>query len=245
MKFSIITSCYNQQRFLKDCIESVLAQTHDDWEHIIVNDCSTDDCASILSNLQHSRMRVILHESRKFCSSSYATALSHITGDIVGVLDSDDILKQNAMSVIIKRYKAHPQIDFIYTQHHWCDASLAKQRTGVSSAPSHGRSLAEMTQVGKHCYSHWRTFRAKMKDKGVLFPEGLQVSVDKNLGFTLEELGRGAFLPKKLYYYRYYKGNMSLLQGGLQKQTTKRLAKQYIQNRKAKGQKAFPIITIK
>lgn len=245
MKFSILSCCYNQSRFIKDCIGSIVAQTYDNWEHIIVNDNSTDESKSILDEITDPRVQIIHNDQRKYCSSSYAIALSRATGDIVGIVDGDDALDKDAMQIILKRYNKNPDIKFIYTQHHWCNASLYSKRTGVSSAPKKGKSLAEMTQAGRHCFSHWRTFRRELADKGVLFPEGLQVSVDKNLGFSLEELGRGAFLPKKLYYYRYYKGNMSLKQGGNQKMTTKRLAKEFLKKRKARNIKVFPIIEIK
>jgi glycosyltransferase involved in cell wall biosynthesis len=198
----------------------------------------------MLDKINDPRIRIVHNDAQKYCSSSYAVALSHATGDIVGILDGDDFLRNDAMKVIIKRYTRHPEIQFIYTQHYWCNANLASQRSGVSSAPKKGKSLAEMTQAGRHCFSHWRTFRREMASKGVLFPEGLQVSVDKNLGFSLEELGKGAFLPKKLYYYRYYKGNMSLVQGGNQKRTTKQLSKKFLKKRKAHNRIAFPIVTI-
>ncbi len=245
MKFSILSCCYNQSKFIKDCISSIAGQTHTDWEHIIVNDCSTDGTEAILDEIHDPRVTVVHNDRRKYCSSSYAVALSHATGDIVGVVDGDDVLKNNAMEIVLNRYKNHPEIHFIYTQHYWCNANLAGKRTGVSSAPKKGKSLATMTQAGRHCFSHWRTFRRSLADKGILFPEGLKVSVDKNLGFSLEELGKGAFLSKKLYYYRYYKGNMSLVLGVDQKRTTTRLAKTFLKKRKEQKLKVFPIVEIK
>lgn len=244
MKFSILSACYNQSKYVKDCIKSVLGQTHDKWEHIIVNDNSTDGTKELLDRIDDPRVTVIHNDDRKYCSSSYAIALSHATGDIVGIVDGDDVLKKNAMEIVAKRYDTHPDIQFIYTQHFWCTGNLQNKRTGVSSAPKKGRSLAAMTQAGRHCFSHWRTFRRSLAKNGVLFPKGLQVSVDKNLGFSLEELGRGAFLPKKLYFYRYYKENMSMVQGKTQKHTTIRLAKEFLQNRKKRKIRVFPIIQI-
>ena len=148
------------------------------------------------------------------------------------------------MSVVAKRYNSHPDIDFIYTQHFWCDKSMNKIRTGLSSPPKKKKSLAEMANSGRHCFSHWRTFRLSLADKGIIFPEGLEVSVDKNMGFILEELGKGGFLPKKVYFYRYYRGNMSLLQGSRQKVTTKALSKQRIARRQVEGIKVYPVVEI-
>lgn len=245
MKFSILVACYNKERFIKDCVNSVLQQTHSNWECIIVDDCSTDGSCKYLETISDPRFKIFRNDSRIFCSSTYAEALKHATGDVCGILDGDDVLSKKAMSVVAKRYQSYPNIDFIYTQHFWCNKTMTKTRTGLSSPPKKGKSLAQMADGGRHCFSHWRTFRLALADKGVIFPEGLKVSVDKNMGFALEELGRGGFLPKKEYFYRYYKGNMSLVQAGQQKQATKAMSSQRIARREEEGTKVYPVIEIK
>lgn len=244
MKFTILVACFNKEKFIEECVNSVLGQMHSDWECIVVDDCSTDGSYKYLKTLTDPRFRIFRNNSRKFCSSTYAEALKHATGDVCGILDGDDVLSKKAMSVVAKRYNSYPDIDFIYTQHFWCDKSLQRTRTGLSSAPKKGKSLAQMIHGGRHCFSHWRTFRLALRNKGVIFPEGLEVSVDKNMGFVLEELGKGGFLPKKVYFYRYYKGNMSLVQGGKQKRTTKEMASRAIARRRRDGIKVYPIIEI-
>ena len=227
------------------CVNSIIQQTYPDWEMIVVDDCSSDQSWNLLKEVRDKRVRILRNEKRIYCSSTYARALEEATGDIVGIVDGDDVLAKKAMEVILKRYRRHPEIDHIYTQFHWCNKHLKKSRTGLSALPKKGKSLADMVLAGRHCYSHWRTFRRHLASKGTLFPEGLEVSVDKNLGFVLEELGRGAFLPKKLYFYRYYNGNMSLVQPEQQKETTIKLAKKHRKKRKKSNIKVFPIIEIK
>lgn len=245
-KFSIITACHNKGVFIEKCVQSVINQTYDNWEHIIVDDCSTDDSYRKLLNFSdRPEITILRNESRKYCSSSYARALNQATGDICGVLDADDCLDESAMHVISKRYARYPGIDWIYTQFHWCNRKLKNPRDGVSSLPKNGKPLTDMTLSGKHCYSHWRTFRRSIAKDAILFPEGLRVSVDKSLGFNLEELGRGAFCPQKLYFYRYYKGNMSLIYPEDQKNTTMQLAKYHNLKRKKNNIKVYPIIKIK
>lgn len=244
MKFSILIACYNKRKFIKECVQSVLSQTDGNWECIIVDDYSNDGSSDYLDTIRDRRIKVIRNEERLFCSSTYAVALSHAQGDICGILDGDDALDPRAIAVVRKRYIARPNLGFIYTQHHWCNANLEKRRTGVSRCPKEKRSLAEAAKKGRHCFSHWRTFRTELRDKGLLFPEGLKVSVDKNLGFALEELAYGAFLPKKCYFYRYYRGNMSLLQGGEQKAITKRLATKRLKYRKKEDISTYPLIKI-
>jgi len=245
VKISILTACRNKISFIKKCVQSVSAQQYNAWEHIIVDDCSTDGSFEYLSSITDPRVTVVRNDDRKYCSSSYAKILMLATGEICGILDGDDVLDPTAMNIIHKKYVNNPHIDYIYTQHNWCDKSLLVRRKGLSSAPKQGKSLAQSCLDGRHCFSHWRTFRTKLREKGIMFPEGLEVSVDKNMGFALEEMGRGAFLPKSLYYYRYYKGNMSLVQGRRQKADTLNMASKHIANRKQHNIMVYPVITIK
>lgn len=243
-KFSILTACHNKHKFIKECVASVQGQDDSDWEHIIIDDCSTDGSYEYLSGIKDKRVKVFRNKDRMYCSSTYAKALKHATGEVCGILDGDDALRPKAIRVVKERYLSHPKLGFIYTQHFWCNVNLSKSRTGLSRCPKKKQSLAEAAKAGRHCFSHWRTFRTGLREKGVLFPEGLKVSVDKNLGFALEEIAQGAFLPKKLYFYRYYKGNMSLVQGGIQKATTRQLAAERLKYRKKEGILTYPVITI-
>lgn len=150
------------------------------------------------------------------------------------------------MSTVARCYSEHPKLSYLYTQFFWCNRDMKKCHGGVSSLPTDGKSLVDtVLTTGRHCFSHWRTFKRKLASKATLFPEGLKVSVDKNLGFQLEELGRGGFLPRALYYYRYYPGNMSRCHGRDQKRTTTCLAFQYRDRRKKEGIIPYPIRKMK
>lgn len=245
-KFSILTACHNDRFFLQSLIKSVLSQDSNDWEWIIIDDYSSDGSWEILKSIKHKHVKVIRNDKQLYCSSSYARALQESSGDFCGVLDADDALVPDAVKTILKRYNDHSGLAYIYTQHAWCNIKLRRQKRGLSSAPPKGLSIVEAAMKRKHCFSHWRTFRrAAVENADFLFPSGLQVAVDKHMGFALEELGVGAFFPRELYLYRYYKGNMSLTKAGAQYQTWQSLANQYAQRRLEQGIKPFPIKVIK
>ena len=207
MKFSILTATHNCSKYISDCIRSVIAQDYPDWELIISDDCSSDDTYSIASSFESEKITVIRNRRKLFCGPNYAKLLSNATGDCCGILDGDDILLPNAVSTIISYYESNPEIDFIWTRHKWCNKDLSKSREGLSCKP-HKKTIYESEKGLKHIYSHWRTFRTEMRNRGILFRD-LKCTVDKDLGYNLEEMGSGGFLPIVLYCYRYHKGNMS------------------------------------
>lgn len=245
MKFTILTAVHNNYPFLKECSDSVLLQDYKDIEWIVVDDASTDGTQEFFKNIKDTRVKYIRSNNRIFCSSAYKIALSEATGEVCGVVDGDDVLAKGAIRKIIKVYRSYPQLSYIYTQSHWCDKNLNPIKTGVSSCPKNGLSILETSmKLKRHCFSHWRTFKTKLRSKD-LFPEGLKYAVDKNLGFTLEECGFGGFLDRKLYYYRYHKNNMSLRTGREQKKTWRRLCNEYIEKRKKQAIRVYPVIKLK
>lgn len=101
-KVSVIIPVYNAAQYLKDCIDSVLAQSFQNIEIIVVNDGSTDDSFSIAQGFGNSI--ILLNQENKGASAARNNGLRHATGDYIQFLDADDILEC---------HKIQRQVDFI------------------------------------------------------------------------------------------------------------------------------------
>lgn len=115
IKFSIIMAAYNAEKYIKEAINSVLCQTYQNWELIIVDDGSTDKTVSItdLYARKDKRIIVIHQENSGTAAAARNTALEYVTGQYMQMLDSDDkfektllesyfnILQQNSAEIII------------------------------------------------------------------------------------------------------------------------------------------------
>ena len=89
---SIIMPSYNTGRFIKDTIESVLAQSYTNWELIIVDDCSTDDTDQIIERyLTDNRIIYIKNKTNSGAALSRNRALREAKGKWIAFLDSDDL----------------------------------------------------------------------------------------------------------------------------------------------------------
>ena len=89
---SIIMPSYNTGRFIKETIESVLAQTYSDWELIIVDDCSTDNTDEVVGEfLSDERIRYIKNDTNSGAAVSRNRALREAKGKWIAFLDSDDL----------------------------------------------------------------------------------------------------------------------------------------------------------
>lgn len=91
-KVSVIIASYNSSLFLRKCIESLVTQTLDDIEIIIVDDCSTDDSLAIAREYEAAdyRVRVIAHANNKNLLATRKSGVFAATGDYVMFLDADD-----------------------------------------------------------------------------------------------------------------------------------------------------------
>lgn len=90
-KLSVIVPIYNVERFLPNCVESLLGQTHTDIEFILVNDGSPDRCGEIADRYAASDARIrVIHQSNSGVSAARNAGLDAATGDYIGFVDPDD-----------------------------------------------------------------------------------------------------------------------------------------------------------
>jgi len=89
-KISVIVPSYNCGKFLKRCLESVLTQTHDNLEVVIVDDGSTDDSVSIIQSIHDDRVKILLRSENSGGAAALNTGLEQVTSDFVAICNSDD-----------------------------------------------------------------------------------------------------------------------------------------------------------
>lgn len=92
MKVSIVTTAYNVEPYIDKCVKSILAQSHKDFELIIVNDSSTDNTEKKLNKIKDERIRIITHEKNMGAGQARRTGIEAATGDYVITVDGDDWL---------------------------------------------------------------------------------------------------------------------------------------------------------
>jgi hypothetical protein len=96
-------------------IESVLAQTFQDWELLIVDDCSTDDSWRIIQNFDDPRIRTHRHTVNLGACAAYNSALAMVQGNLIACLDSDDVFLPDKLERQAVFFAAHPEVDICGT----------------------------------------------------------------------------------------------------------------------------------
>ena len=111
MKFSIVIPVYNVEKYLEQCLNSVLNQTFTDYELICVNDGSTDNSLEILRNFAEKDARIqVISQENGGLSDARNAGIQAAKGDYIFLLDSDDWITENALEVL---YENIDNQDFI------------------------------------------------------------------------------------------------------------------------------------
>ena len=113
---SIIMPSYNTANYISDSIQSVLKQTYENWELIIVDDCSSDNTLELLSKFDDKRIRVIVNEKNSGAALSRNKALKEAKGKWIAFLDSDDLWEPNKLEKQINFMKEN-NYHFSYTNY--------------------------------------------------------------------------------------------------------------------------------
>lgn len=115
-KVSIIMPSYNTAQFIERSIESVVAQTYQNWELIIVDDCSSDNTDEVVSEIRDERIKYFKNDKNYGAAYSRNKALREASGKWIAFLDSDDLWMPDKLEKQI-RFMESNQYHFSYTNY--------------------------------------------------------------------------------------------------------------------------------
>ncbi len=115
-KVSVIMPVYNGEQYLREAIDSILAQTFTDFEFLIINDCSCDSTKEIIQSYPDSRIVYLENESNLGVAKSLNRGLALAKGDYIARMDADDISLPKRLEKQVAYMEKHPEIDVLATQ---------------------------------------------------------------------------------------------------------------------------------
>ena len=103
-RVSIITPVKNGAQFLVECLDSIVNQTHQNWELLIVNDSSTDETQSILEEYAQQDNRIVVSQNKgKGIIDALITGYEKSAGEFITRMDADDIMTPNKLELLTKK----------------------------------------------------------------------------------------------------------------------------------------------
>jgi len=197
-EITYLVANYNNGCFIKDCLESLHAQTSPAWHCLIGDDGSTDDSVALMQPWLNAQIELVVNERNLGKSLTLARLIERSPTDIVGILDPDDALYPEATALVLQAYQQHDQVGFVYTNFARYSADLQTILAPGESAPiAPGRSTLIDGYVGA-----LRTFRIHAYRQTTGYDDQVLYAEDRDMVYKLEEVTTFRFVDQVLYKYR-------------------------------------------
>jgi glycosyltransferase involved in cell wall biosynthesis len=203
---SIITPSYNQGRFLRETIQSVLSQDYPNLEYLIVDGGSSDGSVEIIQHY-FSQLTWWVSEPDQGQADAINKGFAHANGEILAWINSDDTYLPGAVSEAVTFLIAHPEAALVYA-----DANLIDERGSILGRfPAKQTSLKKLLRGSVHIPQQTTFFWARLwKKVGPLDPT-FQFAMDYDLWVRLAKLAPLLYTPRLWANFRLHGGGKSVI----------------------------------
>jgi len=199
-KVSVIMANYNKAKYLPESIESVLCQTYENLELIIIDDCSSDDSKKIVDHYARKDCRIypIFDDKRKGSAPSRNQGLKVASGEYIAILDSDDISLPNRLETQYNFLERYPE--FFLVGSGAMDINKDGKKIRVKRPLANELKLRKRLAKGNMIYHSTIMFR---NEKGNYYREKFVYSQDYDFYLTMLSKGKRLInIPDILIKYR-------------------------------------------
>jgi len=199
MLFSVIVANYENARYLPELVRSVQAQTHENWELVIVDDHSREDPMPFLEPfLTDSRIRYVRHPENRGAAAAFRTAAELSQGELIGMLGADDALVPHALERMAGAHAEHPGASLANSACYRCDEALR-----IVEIYRHYRPLQPGEALIRNlCIGSFATFKREAYRLTEGFDPYFRKALDHDIYLKLDEVGSLVYVEEPLYLYR-------------------------------------------
>lgn len=209
-KISIIIPVYNAEKTIRRCLESIIVSEYEEYEVILIDDGSTDNSASIISEYasKDSRFKMI-SQANAGPSSARNKGLSLSTGDIIVFVDSDDYIRNDYLGLLARTFE-EKNVDVVFIEFH----CVAPNGTELSiqhlpqMAKDYYTNLMTLSEADMFGYTWIKAFRKELS-QNIYFDTDINLFEDEI--FTckiLEKPIKLFYLNEAVYYYVRMEGSL-------------------------------------
>lgn len=215
---SVIVPVYKVERYLKRCVDSILAQTYPNTEILLVDDGSPDECPRMCDEYAaaHENIRVF-HQENKGLSGARNTGIDHARGEYLAFADSDDVLSPYFLESL---YRALEENDADLSQCRWeymhGDTIKEGYRADAFTETLSGREMLARLYIrtGAYYVVAWNKLYKKELFAKIRYPQG-QIHEDEATTYRIFDLCRkAAVVDNALYGYFVGSGGTSITRNG-------------------------------
>lgn len=206
MLVSVIVPVYGVERFVKRCLESLLNQTWQELEIIIINDCTSDKSMDVVETVLQqyptsvSKVRILHHSINRGLPAARNTGLEVARGEYVFHFDSDDYAEADMIEVMANA-AIKTGADIVYSD--WYLTYNDRDRYMPQPKVSTTADALEAMLIGKMKYNVWNKLvrRSLYTSNEISFPEGYSMGEDMTMIKLIALAKTISYIPKAFYHY--------------------------------------------
>ncbi|MEY2832410.1 MAG: hypothetical protein RLZZ574_1668, partial [Cyanobacteriota bacterium] len=208
-KVSVIIPAYNVIRYIAATIETVFAQTYQDFEVIVVDDGSTDDTHNWLAQLSQQEPKVkIISQTNKGVQKARNRAIKEARGEYIALLDADDLWEPTKLQKQVDSLDTNSEAGLCYT---WTALADNEGRTTGRVVASHaeGNVWTQLTELNFVCCGSTPMIRRSCFETIGFFAEDLHHSEDWDMWLRIALKYPFVVVKEPLIRYRQHQSNIS------------------------------------
>jgi len=199
---TVVLPLYNQAKYVSEALTSLLSQSYQDTEIIVVDDGSSDGGSQVVQAMADSRVRLV-RQPNQGVSSARNRGTEMATSDYVAFLDADDRWQPTFLQCCLRFLKDHPSVSTVYTN--VTDERTARPRIEGSGCPE--GIVSDYFLSVLRCHRHLGIPSSVVAKREALlqaggFPAGVKYYEDHDLWMRLAWVGKVGFLAEPLGFYR-------------------------------------------
>ena len=209
---SVVMSVYNEEKYLREAIDSILKQTVQDFELIVVDDCSTDRTREILRGCRDPRIHVIWNEENKGLTANLNLAISLAKGRYIARMDGDDRSHPDRFERELRYLETHPELKLISCRTETFGKEHLRSDIQGDSEYLRCRMLVRPVLAHPGFLVRGEVFR----ELGFRYDESFRQAQDYDLAARISRKYAIGICPEVLLEYRAHEGQVSSKAGSRQ-----------------------------
>jgi len=197
---SILIGVYNEEQYLENAINSILSQTYEDVEFVIVDDASTDRSREVIQSVDDDRIELLVNETNQGLTYSLNHALEHASGEYIARQDADDISDPDRLERQVQFLDRHKEVAVVGTGAHLIDGDGQVIDRRI---PKCDPSFDDFLDKGHLIHGSIMARKSVLEDVGG-YNEFFRYGQDQELWLRLAKQQSIANIPQPLYKHRIH-----------------------------------------
>ena len=204
---SVIIPIYNTEKYLEECIKSVVNQSYENLDIILVNDGSTDNSKEICDKWAEKDSRIrLINQNNMGAAMAKNVGLNNIKGDLFMILDSDDLLHKNNIEILCNCMKKEKSdiIEAFYTTIYEEFKNIDIHKNSQKESFNTENALKELIISRKFHQTPWNKLYKTELLKDIRFPKDKYIDDEYWTYKLFANAKKITWINKVLYYYRQH-----------------------------------------